>query len=268
MLNSISNLPQSTIHQLPLYAIFLDLHKAYDSLDRGRTIEILRWYGVGPRIIQLLRTFWTSQHSAVRQGGYHSGTFQVERGVTQSDIPSPTIFNIVVDAIVRYWTAEVVGDQADIDRCDTWPVVSSTVYIDDGLLTSHAAEKLQSTYTLLRELFALMNLNSNTEKTKSMVFLPQSVYDGISGVAYNRRMSGDEESYESRKRIKVQCPRCEKAMAYSSLANHLLRLRGIQLWVFEWSTTSPNNQPSTRFKVSVPLYCKSKACPSQGRPGK
>jgi hypothetical protein len=43
-----------------------------------------------------------------------------------------------------------------------------------------------------------MNLNSNTEKTKSMGFLPQSVYDGISDVAYNRRMPGDGESYESR----------------------------------------------------------------------
>jgi hypothetical protein len=116
----------------------------------------------------------------------------VERGVTQGDIPSPTIFNIVVDAIVRYWTAEVVGDQAAIDGGDAWPVVSSTVYADDGLLTSHDAEKLQSSYTLLLcELFSLMNLNSNTEKTKSMVFLPQSVYDGISDVAYNRRMSGD-----------------------------------------------------------------------------
>jgi hypothetical protein len=68
----------ATIHQRPLYAIFLDLHKAYDSLDRGRTIEILQGYGVGPRNIQLLRTFLTSQYSVVRQGGYHSGPFQVE----------------------------------------------------------------------------------------------------------------------------------------------------------------------------------------------
>jgi hypothetical protein len=90
----------ATLHQRPLYDIFLDLHKAYDSLDRGRTIEILRGYGVGPRIIQVLRTFWTSQHSAVIQGVYHSGPFQVERGVTQGDMPSPTIFNIAMDAIV------------------------------------------------------------------------------------------------------------------------------------------------------------------------
>ena len=30
------------------YAIFLDLHKSYDALDRSRCLEILEGYGVGP----------------------------------------------------------------------------------------------------------------------------------------------------------------------------------------------------------------------------
>ena len=32
-----------------LYVIFLDLHKAYDALDRSRCLEILEGYGVVPR---------------------------------------------------------------------------------------------------------------------------------------------------------------------------------------------------------------------------
>ena len=31
-----------------LYVIFLDLHKAYDALDRYRCLEILEGYSVGP----------------------------------------------------------------------------------------------------------------------------------------------------------------------------------------------------------------------------
>ena len=31
-----------------LYEIFLDLHKAYDALDRNRCLDILAAYGVGP----------------------------------------------------------------------------------------------------------------------------------------------------------------------------------------------------------------------------
>ena len=31
-----------------LYMIFLELHKAYDALERSRCLEILEGYGVGP----------------------------------------------------------------------------------------------------------------------------------------------------------------------------------------------------------------------------
>ncbi len=40
------------------YQIFLDLRKAYDAMDRGRCLEILAGYGVGPKLIRLLSHFW------------------------------------------------------------------------------------------------------------------------------------------------------------------------------------------------------------------
>ena len=41
-----------------LYTIFLELHKAYDSLDRSRCLDILGGYGVGPQSRRLLQTYW------------------------------------------------------------------------------------------------------------------------------------------------------------------------------------------------------------------
>ena len=35
-------------------------------------------------------------------------TFRVFGGVTQGDLMSPTIFNVVVDAVVRHWDSLVV----------------------------------------------------------------------------------------------------------------------------------------------------------------
>ena len=37
-----------------LYMIFLDLHKAYDALDRSRCLKILEGYSVGPRYREIL----------------------------------------------------------------------------------------------------------------------------------------------------------------------------------------------------------------------
>ena len=38
-----------------------------------------------------------------RAGGYYGAAFKGARGVTQGDPLSPTIFNMVVDDVVRQW---------------------------------------------------------------------------------------------------------------------------------------------------------------------
>ena len=52
------------LHQVPLFQNFLDLWKAYDILDCECMLDVLEGYGVGPRILGLLRAFW-AQHIVV-----------------------------------------------------------------------------------------------------------------------------------------------------------------------------------------------------------
>ena len=80
-----------------LYMIFLDLHKAYDALDRSRCLEILEGYGVPPRACRLLQTNWGRLTMVARAGGYYGEAFKGYRGVTQGDPLSPTIFNVVIE---------------------------------------------------------------------------------------------------------------------------------------------------------------------------
>ena len=93
-----------------LYVIFLDLTKAYDALDRSRSLEILKVYGVGERVRRMLREYWEQKTMVARAGSYYGKGFKGGRGVTQGDPLSPTIFNVVVDAVVRHWlTITFVG---------------------------------------------------------------------------------------------------------------------------------------------------------------
>ena len=83
--------------------IFLDLTKAYDALDRLWTLEILKGCGVGERVRRLLTVYWEMATMVARAGGYYGKGFKGERGVTQGDPLSPTIFNVVVDVVVHNW---------------------------------------------------------------------------------------------------------------------------------------------------------------------
>ena len=57
---------------------------------------------------RLLREYWNKSMMVARAGGYYGTGFKGERGVTQGYPLSPTIFNVVVDAVVHHWvTLEV-----------------------------------------------------------------------------------------------------------------------------------------------------------------
>jgi hypothetical protein len=45
------------LEQAPFFRVFLDLKTVFDSMDRERCLLILEGYGVGPRMIRLIRKF-------------------------------------------------------------------------------------------------------------------------------------------------------------------------------------------------------------------
>ena len=96
--------------QKTLHFIFLDLRKAYDTIDRERLLEILEGYGVGPNVLGLVKFYWDHQRCVAKSGKYHGDTFVPYRGATQGGVVSPTFFNVLVDTVVRKWLADVMDD--------------------------------------------------------------------------------------------------------------------------------------------------------------
>ena len=133
------------LKQIPLYGIFLDLRKAYDTLDRDRALDLLKAYGAGPQCLRLLKNFWEMQKVVAKQSGYFGNPFDATRGVTQGDIISPTIFNIIADAVIRCWLATVSEDDTDASDGLGHNITARAAlfYADDGLVASPDPEWLQ-----------------------------------------------------------------------------------------------------------------------------
>ena len=55
-----------------LYKIFLDLQKSYNFLDQDRCLVILAAYGVVPRMLQILQTYWGHLTTVSRYGSYYA----------------------------------------------------------------------------------------------------------------------------------------------------------------------------------------------------
>lgn len=84
-----------------VYQVLIDLKKAYDSVDRQRVLEIMEKYGVGIWMRWIMENFWTNKRMELHQGRCYGEILTPTQGVTQGDTISPTIFNIVVDAVFK-----------------------------------------------------------------------------------------------------------------------------------------------------------------------
>jgi hypothetical protein len=72
----------------------------------------------------------------------------------------------------------------------------------------------------MTSLFAKVGLKMSEDKTKAMISAGNDNYHSISDTAYKQRMLGEGESYQERKKRKLQCPECGTYMAEQYLPTH------------------------------------------------
>lgn len=222
----------AAFHQEAFYEIFLDLKKAYDTVDRGRALDIFQQYGVGPKAIRLLQTFWEDQKQVARQGGYYGPPFKASRGQIQGCILSPTGFNIILDAIIRNWLATIIEDDGVVANAGLGRLIAELLavfFADDGLVASRDPVFLQKGFDILTDLFRRVGLRTNVEKTKFMTCLPGYISSSLSSEAYLHRMTGLGDNLRQRKKRKVSCPHCQKELTTGALPHHLRTQHGVDI---------------------------------------
>ena len=179
--------------------IFLDLQKAYEDLDRSRFLEILEGYGVGPQSCQLLQIYWGRLAMVAMAGGYYGEAFKGDLGVTQGDPLSPTIFNAVVDAVVRHWVTMALAESEKMgERGNEGRYQASLFYADDGMVAFSYPRWLQWAFDTLVSLFEWVGLRTNVGKTVSMVCWTCQAAGTQLVAASGRKTTGEGPTYRER----------------------------------------------------------------------
>ncbi|CAF1316375.1 unnamed protein product [Adineta steineri] len=83
-----------------LFMCFIDITKAYDSVNRDLLWRVCRKYGISEKLVNLLKMLYKNSKAKVRIEGELSDSFLIETGVQQGGIPSPILFDILFDFIV------------------------------------------------------------------------------------------------------------------------------------------------------------------------
>ena len=90
---------------------------------------------------------------------YYGTAFQGERGVTQGNPLSPTIFNVVVDAVVRHWVTSAIAEaEAQGELGKEGRHQAALFYANGGMVASSDPGWLQGAFNTLVGLFDRVGL--------------------------------------------------------------------------------------------------------------
>jgi hypothetical protein len=154
-------------HQL--HAAFVDLKKAFPSVNRQRLLNELNVMGVSDKFLRILTRLYSGDtFSVLLDGKPGSRKFNVDSGVHEGSPVSPLLFILFIAGLVEKLKANRT-DRCGIRLSDgSW--LCCMLYADDVLLLSITREGLQSLIDNTCQFFSLLGLTVNPGKSDIVIF--------------------------------------------------------------------------------------------------
>ena len=169
---------------------FIDLQKAYDTVDRTLLWQVLTRIGVPPQMIAVIRQFHYGMRACVRpDDGACSDWFEVEQGLRQGCVLSSLLFNIffaaVLNVVLQRFSeepailAELVRLKEPSTSMEPEPAMDyvrravwGMLYADDACLVSRSPQGLAKMMEVIVEVCRAFALTVSAKKTETMCMPP------------------------------------------------------------------------------------------------
>ena len=192
--------------RIGLYQVFIDLTKAFDTVNRTALWQILRKLGCPDKYTNILKLFHDDMKVWVSLSGELSDPISVENGVKQGDIPAPTLFALYFYIVfliafdnddapaiyIRYRTSNKLFDMRRF-RAKSKLMISAIrdlLYADDCDLVTHTEADMQKMLDLFSSACSDLGLTISLDKTKAMFSpAPGEVYVEPNLFVYGKRLS-------------------------------------------------------------------------------
>uniref|UniRef100_A0A3B1KHQ9 Reverse transcriptase domain-containing protein n=1 Tax=Astyanax mexicanus TaxID=7994 RepID=A0A3B1KHQ9_ASTMX len=140
-------------------AIFIDLAKAFDTVDHSILLDRLRSIGVSEQSLAWFASYLIGRVQRVRSEHFLSESHLVTKGVPQGSILGPTLFSIYINNLALCVKGSSIHLYAD-----------DTVLYATGPSPEVVSNLLQNNFVRLQQAFCTLKLQINTTKTKVLWF--------------------------------------------------------------------------------------------------
>ncbi|PFX12093.1 RNA-directed DNA polymerase from mobile element jockey [Stylophora pistillata] len=169
---------------MDLYALFVDLTKAFHTVDRAALWKVLQKLGCPRKFVTLIRLFHDSMTGLVLSGGEASEPFEITNCVKQGCVLAPVLFNLFFACVLSHAVKDIedgvyirnrlVGSLFDPRRLNAKTqsiekLILEALFTDDCALMAHSESTLQLTVDKFAEASRLFGLTISLGKTEVLL---------------------------------------------------------------------------------------------------
>ena len=147
-----------------VYACFIDISKAFDTVNHKILLKKLKQSGIPNLYINVIRYWYSNQFVRVRYGSSYSCEWLICNGVRQGGVLSGLFFSIYINSLLIRVANSKIGCKLGI--------VSSNIiaYADDIVILAPSVVSLQILINIAYSEAVELELSFNTNKSKCMTF--------------------------------------------------------------------------------------------------
>ena len=184
MVFSLKQIQEKCVEQnMPLYIVFVDFTKAFDTVHRETLWKVLSKLGCPDRFVELIAALHTGMKGIVNLRGELSEPFNVLNGVKQGCVLAPTLFSIFLSQVLDNAFPECYSGVriqsrpgADLfnvnqfkSKSKTKPIlVRELMFADDTAFVAHNHQDMQEIITRFATSARDFGLKINIKKTEIM----------------------------------------------------------------------------------------------------
>ena len=155
--------------------VFIDFKKAFDTVHRGKMLDILRAYGVPERLVSAIGHTYQQTRAHVTSPDGITKDFEIQAGVLQGDTLTPFLFIIVLDHVLR---KALEGNEERLgftlvprqSRRIGPQTITDLDFADDIALLADNLRDAEELLHLVEAAALTVGLGMNAKKTKAMLY--------------------------------------------------------------------------------------------------
>ena len=171
-----------------LYLMFVDLTKAFDSVNRDALWKVLSKCGCPPKFLKIVQQLHDDMHGSVTSGTEKTSRFAITTGVKQGCVLAPTLFCIYFACVLGVVVEQINHEHPDCGvsirtrpdgrlfhlsdlKCKKTlsALIIELLYADDVALCSHTEIGLQTIASKLAAACAAFGLTISLKKTEVLL---------------------------------------------------------------------------------------------------